>query len=449
MFADSLSKDIGNLCLSEAYADVYFQVENERIPGHKAILASRSDYFRALLFGNMSESSKNEIVLPDLSSRSFKVLLTFVYSGKVSFSTYDAFEILEISNQFGIVPIENAISQHFKLNLSTDNIVDAFNASCLYSLSDLKQCCFTYFCVNISDLVETSMHLLSRSALELILQRSHFVADNRMYGAIRKWSTLNENCSQIFLTDHFKSKMLNPKNKGIFVSLADEIEANHLILIFQSTEENKGCSFTVEASRNKAKWVKIVDSEKYLCNTQHCYFQKQNVKYLNFVGRKCHLDIQDFKIELHPSIPRLLNGLVYPTQNVATVEMGASTEHHELINGNMTEYGGMHGFAAHDIPNGEFLLLRLSQPFMIDSLRLLLWDHNSRYYHYYIDCSLDNQNWTRIVDRTSQRSRSWQNFAFNPMMYIKIGGTHNTENRWFHCVHFECPSQDLTDVVRI
>lgn len=163
------------------------------------------------------------------------------------------------------------------------------------------------------------------------------------------------------------------------------------------------------------------------------------------------MDLQDFKVDLQAEIPRLLNGLIFPTKNVATPEMGALTESKELINGNMTNYGGMHGFAAHDIPDAEFLLLRLSQPFMIDSLRLLLWDHGPRYYHYYVDCSIDNKNWTRIVDKTRERSRSWQNFCFNPtpMMYIKIAGTFNTENRWFHCVHFECPSQDLETAVRI
>lgn len=439
------------MCLSEAYADVFFLVENERIPGHKAILASRSDYFRALLFGSLSESSKSEIVLPNIPASSFKVLLAFFYSGEVTFQAYDAIEILEISNQFGAVSIENAISKYFQRNLSPDNIVETFNAACLYSISDLRHCCYTYFCENIADLVETSTHSLSKTALELVLQRSHFVPDNIMYAAIQKWCKLNENCSQIFLTDYFKTKILNPKNKGIFVELDNEFEANHLTLIFQSDEKNEGCSFVVEASRDKDKWTKIVESKKYLCNIQHSYFAKQKLKYLNFIGRKCCLDIKDFKLELEPSIPRLLNGLVYPTHNVATVEMGASTVHAELINGNKTNYGGMHGFAAHDIPNGEFLLLRLGQPFMIDSLRLLLWDHNTRYYHYYIDCSLDNQNWTRIVDRTNQQSRSWQSFCFNPtpMMYIKIAGTYNTENRWFHCVHFECPSQDLTTAVRV
>lgn len=211
--ADQLSKDIENLCLSETFADVHFQVGDERIPGHKAILATRSDYFRALLFGNLSESSKNEIVLPDVSVGFFKVLLTFIYSGKVTFSVYDAFEILEISNQYGIVPIEQAISDYLQENLSADNIVDALNAACFYSIASLRNRSFRYFCDNIQDLVESSIPLLSKSALELVLQRSHFVPDNVMYNAIQRWSTANEKCSQKFLTEYFNTKILNPKNK--------------------------------------------------------------------------------------------------------------------------------------------------------------------------------------------------------------------------------------------
>lgn len=53
-----LSENIGQLCLSPEYSDVTLVVENQRIRAHKVILASRSEYFRALLFGGMRETSQ-------------------------------------------------------------------------------------------------------------------------------------------------------------------------------------------------------------------------------------------------------------------------------------------------------------------------------------------------------------------------------------------------------
>lgn len=42
----SLSDNLGALLLSDNYQDITLIVENQRIPAHKIILASRSEYFR-------------------------------------------------------------------------------------------------------------------------------------------------------------------------------------------------------------------------------------------------------------------------------------------------------------------------------------------------------------------------------------------------------------------
>lgn len=57
-YSGHLSEHIGSLCLSSEYSDVTLIVEEQRIPAHKVILAASSDYFRALLYGGMRESSQ-------------------------------------------------------------------------------------------------------------------------------------------------------------------------------------------------------------------------------------------------------------------------------------------------------------------------------------------------------------------------------------------------------
>lgn len=47
----------------------------------KVILAARSDYFRALLYGGMKESSQTEIHLTDTPLKAFKSLLKYIYTG--------------------------------------------------------------------------------------------------------------------------------------------------------------------------------------------------------------------------------------------------------------------------------------------------------------------------------------------------------------------------------
>ena len=75
--------------------------------------------------------------------------------------------------------------------------------------------------------------------------------------------------------------------------------------------------------------------------------------------------------------------------------------------------------------------------------RLLLWDCDDRRYSYYIEVSNNRDgNWHKVWDRSNSPCQSWQtiNFPRRPVVFIRIVGTHNTENEVFHCVHFECPA---------
>lgn len=50
-----LSEHIGSLFWNEDYSDITLLIEGQRIPSHKVILASRSEYFRYSLF-NLTEN---------------------------------------------------------------------------------------------------------------------------------------------------------------------------------------------------------------------------------------------------------------------------------------------------------------------------------------------------------------------------------------------------------
>lgn len=62
-----------------------------------------------------------------------------------------------------------------------------------------------------------------------------------------------------------------------------------------------------------------------------------------------------------------------------------------------------------------------------------------RSYSYYIEVSIDQKDWTRVIDHTNYYCRSWQYLFFEPRVvrYIRIVGTNNTVNKVFHLVSFE------------
>lgn len=90
------SDDYGSLCLSEEYADVTIVVAGQKFRSHKVILATRSEYFRALLFGGMKESMQSEIELNASSLPAFKGLLKYIYTGRMSL-TNERDEVSDLS----------------------------------------------------------------------------------------------------------------------------------------------------------------------------------------------------------------------------------------------------------------------------------------------------------------------------------------------------------------
>lgn len=158
---------------------------------------------------------------------------------------------------------------------------------------------------------------------------------------------------------------------------------------------------------------------------------------------------QEFKVAtlmaMHiQNIPPLLNGFVAPKLNVATMTMGAVVLEGAdlLLDGNTKDYDLYRGYASHELHNDEDdsedddednyedkrFLIKLGQPYYIESMRMLLLDLDERSYQFYIETSLDNENWTMVADKRKEYSRSWQTLTFEPIlcMYIEIVGTYST-----------------------
>jgi BTB/POZ domain-containing protein 9 len=73
-----------------------------------------------------------------------------------------------------------------------------------------------------------------------------------------------------------------------------------------------------------------------------------------------------------------------------------------------------------------YLILLLAQPYMLSSMKLLLWDlDGGRSYRYFIETSVDKSNWKIAADRRNEDCKSWQTLQFDlrPVVYIRITGT--------------------------
>ncbi|ERE86815.1 BTB/POZ domain-containing protein 9 [Cricetulus griseus] len=109
---------------------------------------------------------------------------------------------------------------------------------------------------------------------------------------------------------------------------------------------------------------------------------------------------------------------VVPEENIATMKYGAQVVKGELksalLDGDTQNYDLDHGFSRHPIDDDcrSGIEIKLGQPSIINHIRLLLWDRDSRSYSYFIEVSMDELDWIRVIDHSHYLCRSWQKLYF-------------------------------------
>ncbi|XP_068155599.1 BTB/POZ domain-containing protein 9-like [Drosophila tropicalis] len=542
-----LLADMASLCLSESYADVEFLVEQQKLPAHRVVLAVRSEYFRALLFGGMSESSQRQIQM-DVRLDLFKLLLEYIYTGNLSIATLKEdvlIDVLGIADQYGFQDLLSAISKYLSQSLTMENVTVLLNAARLNNVEDLTQACLSFMDSTASNLLQhDSLKLLSMESLEMVLQRDTFYAPEReIFQGVLKWIRCNQavnteslweavrlsligiddlmelvrpmgivDCNKINdaiaqihsrnlpyrsrltlgknvataeysaqciagwnsfnllngdvtnyqWTTGFTAHTIGSNDDGILVELGDIYNINHIRLLLWD-RDHRIYSYFIEISADKVNWKRVVDYSEYHCGSwQYLYFEACPVRFIRTVGtyNNKHTDLHLVSLEaMHArDVPKLINHVVAPVNNVATVSMHAHvriesymnfsnfvSDFNVLINGNCVDYDESSGYIFNQVGPGQVgIIVRLRQPYHVGSIRLLLWDRDNRHYSFYIETSTNYVDWMMAVDKRNEEVRSWQNFYFTPrpVVYIRVVGTRSRANHEIRLVHLECPSQE-------
>lgn len=115
-------------------------------------------------------------------------------------------------------------------------------------------------------------------------------------------------------------------------------------------------------------------------------------------------------------------GCLYPNENIATSRYQAIVIKGEfktaLLDGDVVNYDFDRGFTYHPIDdtNQNSIVIKLGSPSIFNQIKLLLWDKDVRSYSYYIEVSMDEEDWVKILDYSNYLCRSWQNLNFKPVV---------------------------------
>lgn len=139
-----------------------------------------------------------------------------------------------------------------------------------------------------------------------------------------------------------------------------------------------------------------------------------------------------------------MNSILGPEENIASVKFNSYTicgyNGFALLNGDIANYDDQTGYTSHAISeNDRGIIVELGTNSIINHIKMLLWDRDSRSYSYFIEVSVDQRKWEKVIDHTGYHCRSWQFLYFSSRVvrYIRLVGTHCTSGDIFRVVALE------------
>ncbi|KAJ5070917.1 pep-cterm sorting domain-containing protein [Anaeramoeba ignava] len=219
----------------EVFFDSINLNENQKqkpIKCHKAILSSRSEYFKSLFRSKMKEYQENKIVLPDVSRNTFETVLEYIYTGKILITLENAVEVLLFSSKYLFEELVPIFSEFIQSNFSFETVVDVLKIAEVMNLEELLDFSYQFIYDNFPSFV-TSPFFYELEERHLI----KILSSNETIG----------NEFEIFqsLVDWGKNKT-NPKQKN------EEMDS----------EEKKEIANSISNLIHKIRFIEFSDEEK-------------------------------------------------------------------------------------------------------------------------------------------------------------------------------------------
>lgn len=156
---DQMIENYRKLLDSKKQCDITFYVGDKKIPAHSQVLSARSVVFASMFESDMLEKNSGRVEITDIDQNTFKMLLQFVYYGRVVCNEfYDWLKLIVASDKYSVTSLVKICDDHIVNNLSIENVIDVYITADLISASVLKEKCIEFIFANKRQVVETDVY---------------------------------------------------------------------------------------------------------------------------------------------------------------------------------------------------------------------------------------------------------------------------------------------------
>ncbi|EDO33807.1 predicted protein, partial [Nematostella vectensis] len=170
--------------------DITLKTTSEDIfPAHKIVLAAKSDYFKALFTTEMAEKNCQEISL-DISTRTLKAILKYVYCGDVSLNVSNARSVFVAADYLMMDHLKKRAAAILKRTITNDLYFEIRNLAETYNSSILDRSTMRYICRHFSLLSQRGgFNNLNFETVERVIRSDEVIVkqEEEVFEAVQRW----------------------------------------------------------------------------------------------------------------------------------------------------------------------------------------------------------------------------------------------------------------------
>lgn len=191
--------------------DVTLIAGDQQFKAHRVVLASCSEYFRAMFTDALKESQLAEICLKGVSAEGLRYLLEYIYTSRLAINLANIQDILAAANHVQLFSVVEACSQYLQEQIDLENCVDIATIAETYCLHPLRKQVYQFMCRCLYRFSQSpDFQRLSLSQLEHLL-KCDFPVDcdeTEVLGIVTRWLEFNTEripyARQLLASIHFE-----------------------------------------------------------------------------------------------------------------------------------------------------------------------------------------------------------------------------------------------------
>ena len=205
-----LQREQGRFC------DVILKVSGRDFPAHRCVLASCSSRFDKMF--KVHKTMKEIIEVENCKNYEvFHLVLTYMYTGKISLDKHNLADILEIAHIYTITKLKSYCSEFLeKYYLRPKDCLRAVELSVRYSLTDLKKQTLEYIHKHFKQIFKFhDFERMSLTKLQEYLNHSYWIPHELILRVILRWIGLDQGRREehfVQLFDNVNEQTLGPLN---------------------------------------------------------------------------------------------------------------------------------------------------------------------------------------------------------------------------------------------